>query len=284
VYDSKAAIEAFVKPVFDQHAAEAPDVRPAAADHDRAHGPRIGTVWCTLFDDTWSRALQYLPLVHIWRGPSFFVSGAIRHSVGSIELVRFDEELHLDDLDGSRAQIAESVDLFYGASHGQFRQNQFSMALRDKDWYPAVSGFSSAGPKIAVFEACFLVHCPQTFCRRRNCNWNGRRCDAIDIGWSSSGIGSAVRFVLGFASQASADRKSTRRGWAFAENLFKKSMTISGAWLSAVQSTSPANDIGIAIALGDDYTDAKTLLESADITHALPPRTASPIHLAWKTL
>lgn len=280
--DITGAMRSFVKGVVNAHEASEVQKAPAVGTPDRSL--RIGAVWCTLFDDPWTRGLRYLPLVHMWRGPSFFVSSTFRYGGGRIAIVRFDEDLRRDDLDGSRARIAGSVDLFYGASHGLFQNDEFSMALRGADWSPCVSGFDGAGPKIAVFETCYLVRCGQATCRRGTCNWRQGACAAVDGAWTGPNIGPTVRFVLGFASTASGDRTSTRRGWAFGENLFKHKMTISGAWLSAVQTTASAPDVGIAIALGDDDADANDLLTNADAHHALPPRTGSQIHVAWKTL
>src|SRR4051812_35613630 len=111
---------------------------------------RIGLAWSTYFDRPWHKRWLYRRLRFAYRAPSLFM--AARVAAGDqIEFLTFDEMLTADDLDGTAATLAHSVDLLYLAAHGACPQGQFQAILQRRDWEPARSGLGDVRPVVAVF-------------------------------------------------------------------------------------------------------------------------------------
>jgi hypothetical protein len=242
----------------------------------------VGITWCTQFKRSSWQPWSYWALPDIYRGPSFFAALMVAYGHADIRLVRIDETLELADFDGTRGKIAESVELFYIATHGKFRPPGYSVCLQQTDWWPMQSGLGGSGPKIAVFETCNLVKCDKQSCNQPQCNWTNGVCDAVNVGWMGAGL--ALRLILGFVGDATIDRASTLRGLAFADNLHQ-GLPIGDAWLQAVHNTATCNDLGIAIALGDDPAGAQSVLNTTRLgpsLNSLPKRSGTSTYLAWE--
>jgi hypothetical protein len=217
---------------------------------------RLGVGWSTSFKRPWPRQVLYRQLRYAYRAPAFFAAEMVSQHA-ELAFMRFDDDLRVDDLDGTVGSLATSVDVLYLAAHGSARNGIYRASLHDDDWTPAEMGLGSEAPAVAVFDTCDLVDLG-------NPRWHAE--------WSKPSVGRALRLVLGFASQATVSPDTTRRGAAFARNL-AVGIPLASAWLRAVHDTGFAGlDVGIAIALGDDAADAERVLREATLDALPGPR------------
>src|SRR6266542_2360556 len=122
-----------------------------------APGPRpelkIGVAWCTEF----ARRTRWTPswwshpsLPEVGRGPVLFAGLMRERSRATVEMIALDEKLEVGALDGTSGRVAESVDLFYLATHGEFKNQEYFADLHAADWSPTISGLGAGGPAVAV--------------------------------------------------------------------------------------------------------------------------------------
>jgi hypothetical protein len=236
--------------------AETPD--PGAG---QANKRTIGVGWSTYFSrpGIFSR-FTYYSLKFTYRSPAFFADAMLRGGNQS-NFVRFDDDLRVEELDGTTDALAERVDIVYLCSHGEYRKGNYQVDLHARDWMPFKSGLGHQGPRIVVFDTCHLVDLGSTW----------------PPPWTQGQVGPALRFVLGFASEATVCSGSpSQRGRVFALNLLKGD-PIADAWLDAVVTTRFSNitEVPIAIAFGDDDLDAQAVLNQATWDTLPGPRTGT---------
>ena len=199
----------------------------------------IGVGWSTEFNRSFRERLQYRRLRYAYRGPSFFASAMV-NAGHRVKFMRFDEGLRAPDLDGTTDRISDGVDLLYVSTHGECRKSEYQAILYDANWRPCANGFGDSGPSVAVFETCDLI-------KLADADWHKP--------WVAS-AGPSLRLLLGFASLATIEQVSTKRGRLFAERILSGA-PIGAAWLEAVHSTGFTGlDIGVAIGFGDSASDA----------------------------
>jgi hypothetical protein len=198
-------------------------------------------------------------LRYAYRAPAFFAEAMIADGA-TIKFLRFDEALTAPDLDGTSARLAESVDFFYCASHGEYKTSSYSLILHNADWKPSAKGLGTNRLVVAVFDTCDLL-------------------DLKDPKWPNPWIASSgphLRLLLGFASPATVATDSTARGKAFANKIISGD-PIGPAWLEAVHSTAYAGaDLGVAIGFGDTTADADWALHDMKLADLPRPRKSSP--------
>jgi hypothetical protein len=111
-------------------------------------------------------------------------------------------------------------------------------------------------------------------------------CDLVDLKdplwwqhwvWN---VGPSLRVLLGFASPATIEQSSTRRGRLFGERIVSGA-PIGPSWLEAVHSTGYAGlDLGVAIGLGDSPNDAEWALHRIRMGDLPARRTNVPAFFA----
>jgi hypothetical protein len=218
----------------------------------------IGVGWSSHFKRTGVQSLFYRKLRYAYRAPAFFLEAMLADNA-HIKFLRFDEALLPADLDGSPNQLAESVDLVYFASHGEYRAHSYSLILHGSDWKPCAKGLGTSSLSVAVFDTCDLL-------------------DLNDPAWNDpwvSSVGLHLRLLLGFASPATVATDSTARGKAFAAKIISGD-PLGPAWLEAVHGTAYAGaDLGVAIGFGDDAADADWALHRMTLADLPRPRNSS---------
>jgi hypothetical protein len=218
--------------------------------------PSIGVGWSSHFERPGLQSLFYRKLRYAYRAPSFFLETMLGDQA-HVKFLRFDEALLRDDLDGTSAQLAESADLVYFASHGECHAQGYSLILHDSDWKPCAKGLGTGSLSVAVFDTCDLVN-------------------LHDPAWREAWIASAgihLRLLLGFASPATVATDSTVRGKAFAAKIIS-GKALGAAWLQAVHDTAYAGaDVAVAIGLGSDTSDARWALHEMKLADLPRPRT-----------
>jgi hypothetical protein len=219
----------------------------------------VGTGWSTHFSGTF-RAMLRRRLRYAYRAPAFFADESLR-SGWTVKFVRFDGEFELDDLDGTRNALAESVELLYIASHGTTGANGYSAILHGTDWFPAALGTGGKRPVVSVFDTCDLLDPNEP-------NWRTH--------WEKPSVGKALRLVLGFSSPATCGQATTVRGRAFVENLVAHRQNFVDAWTNAIVATSyQGTDHPVAIAFGDTAADARQIIANASLASIPAPRIAN---------
>ena len=217
----------------------------------------IGVGWSTTYSRPGPLArLKYPNLRHAYRSPSFFADAMLAHGSTS-QFVLLDEQLRVDDLDGTQSRLAEEVDVLYVCAHGESHAGDYRVDLHAADWRPFVDGIGDSGPRVVVFDTCNLVDPSDP-------NW--------PPGWAQGALGTSLRMLLGFASKATVCPGSpTLRGRVFADKLVAGD-TIAEAWLNAVATTRYSGaDVAIAIAVGADHVEATDILNNARLNN-LPGR------------
>jgi Family of unknown function (DUF6345) len=210
---------------------------------------RLGVGWSTHFRRPGLRGRMYRKLRYTYRAPAFLAEAMIAngHALG---FMHFDEALPVDKLDGTVSSLAESVDLFYVSSHGQYTSaSRYQLVLHANDWPVTGASLGNGGPSVAAFDTCDLI-------------------DLTDPAWKTPWLspGSSLRLLLGFASPATVAENSTRRGQTFAAEILADN-PIGPSWLYAVHQTGYAGtDIGVAVAFGDDSADADWALHDLKLT------------------
>src|SRR5258708_8380206 len=188
----------------------------------------VGVGWSSHFKRSGLKSLLYRKLRYAYRAPAFFAEAMLGHGA-NIKLLRFDEALISADLDGTSAPLAESVDLFYCVSHGEYKAASYSLILHNGDWKPCANGLGTNRLAVAVFDTCDLL-------------------DLRDPAWPNqwvSSVGPHLRLLLGFASPATVATDSTARGKAFARKIISGD-PIGPAWLEAAHGTAYAGaDLGV---------------------------------------
>lgn len=224
----------------------------------------IGVGWSTHFERGW-KSFYYRKLRYAYRAPAFFAE-AMLAAGANIKFLRFDEGLSAADLDGTSGKLAESVEIFYCASHGEYKSSSYSVILCEKDWKPcarglgASAGLGTNGPSVAVFDTCDLLD-------PKDPNWPNE--------WVSN-VGLHLRLVLGFASPATVAADTTVRGKAFAEEIIKGN-PIGPSWLRVNQNTKyPGTDRAVAIGFGDNASEADWALHKMKLGDLPCPRKISP--------
>ena len=216
---------------------------------------QVGAAWCVFFKrNVVLSSLRYRALRHAYRAPSTF-AGKMRDAHHDVVTVLCDEDLSLHRFQTSR--IHETADIFYLTTHGLFSAAGYRACLHVNDWAPQATGLGGQRTVVAVFDTCFLID--------STANWS-----AI---WAQTAFGPWLRLMLGFDNLAGLDRGNGLRGRAFAENLLNGN-TFMDAWFQAVKSTTPLYNKAIAIALGDNQTDAINILNTASLT-SMPGRRKS---------
>jgi hypothetical protein len=224
---------------------------------------RVGVGWSTHFARTGAARLQYRRLRYAYRAPSYFLDGMAAQK-STIDFALFDEDLDASGLTGTQS-LAAGVDLLYVASHGVLSPSGYNLALHAADWPLLTSSFGDPGPAVVVFDTCDLV--------------DTRRATWMDD-WRDAGVGRALRLILGFSSPATVSQQASLRGMAFASGL--GTLTISDAWLNAVQTTRyVGTDKPVALAFGDDDADAQSVLDTATIGSIPGPRSSAVPGVAW---
>ncbi|EFG78421.1 hypothetical protein HMPREF0591_1664 [Mycobacterium parascrofulaceum ATCC BAA-614] len=218
----------------------------------------VGVGWSTHFPGSLIRKFTYRQLRYAYRSPSF-VADAMLARGSHLRFFTFDERLTARDLDGTANAIADSIDLLYVASHGEYSRGSstYKFILHSGEWLVPSGNFGAAGPSVAVFDTCDLI-------------------DLADPQWHKAWrtAGPQLRLVLGFASPATSALDSTLRGQDFADSILAGD-PIGPAWLRAVHANSyPGRDRAIAIGLGDDPADADWALHEMRISHLPTPRSA----------
>lgn len=217
----------------------------------------IGIGWSSHFQRPGLQSLFYRKLRYAYRAPALFMEAMLADNA-RIKFLRFDEDLLPVDFDGTSDQLAESVDLVYFASHGEYRAHSYSLILHGADWKPCTKGLGTSSLSVAVFDTCDLL-------------------DLNDSAWQSSwvsSVGPHLRLLLGFASPATVATDSTARGRAFAAKIIGGD-PLGPAWLQAVHGTAYAGaDLGVAIGFGDDAADADWALHDMTLVD-LPRRRKS---------
>jgi hypothetical protein len=226
---------------------------------------RVGIGWSTYFMRR-KRRLPVRRLRYAYRSPSFFLE-AMRAQGHSADFVLIDERWDVQDFDGKRATLQDSVDVLYVCTHGQTGTGGYRALLHGADWEPFVTGIGNGtGPWVAVFDTCDLI-------------------DLTDPRLAGSGswtVGNSLRLLLGFASLATVDTGPSVRGRAFVDKM-SAGLPVADAWLQAVHSTGFSGlDRAIAIAFGNDPLDAHTVLDTATLASPLSARTAASPTIAWK--
>lgn len=232
----------------------------------------IGILWCGRFERDFLDKILTPDLQYAYRAPSLFHSvliqtGAVRSGAVKIEHFCFDEALQLRKLSGPSAQLLD-VDILYVTTHGIFRRNGYEAMLTSslptsRSWAPNVTGIGYSGPKVAIFDTCWLIDPSQP--------WR--------LLWQNN-LGPKLRIMLGFTGPAAIDRGSATRGGAFALNL-ANGRTFADAWLDSVTHTTTSQyKKAIAIGIGDAKEDARSTLEKASLTNLPDPRTGSPAQFA----
>jgi hypothetical protein len=226
---------------------------------------QVGIGWSTYFKRR-KRHLRQPRLKYAYRSPSFF-GEAMRAQGHPADFLLVDESWDVQDFNGKRAALQDSVDVLYVCTHGQKATGSYRAVLHGADWEPFVTGIGNGtGPWIAVFDTCDLIDLS----------------DPRLTGRGSWMVGKSLRLLLGFASLATVDTGPSVRGRAFAANM-TAGLAVADAWLQAVHSTGfPGLDRAIAIAFGDDPSDARTVLDSATLASPVSARTAATPAIAWK--
>lgn len=218
----------------------------------------LGIGWSSHFKRSGLQSLLYRKLRYAYRAPAFFAEGMLASGV-NVSFLRFDETLRTADLDGTKDRLADSVELFYCASHGEYKPSSYSLILHQANWKPCNTGLGKNKLAVAIFDTCDLI-------------------DLNDNGWPNPWITSAgpnLRLLLGFASPATVATDSTARGKAFASKIIAGD-PIGPAWLEAVHSTAYAGaDLGVAVGFGDDPGDADWALHTMTLADLPRPRTSS---------
>jgi hypothetical protein len=218
----------------------------------------VGVGWSSHFKRSGLKSLLYRKLRYAYRAPAFFAEAMLADGA-NIKILRFDEALVAADLDGTSGQLAESVEFFYCASHGEYKTPSYSLILHDADWKPCAKGLGTSRLAVAVFDTCDLL-------------------DLNDPVWPNQWVSSAglhLRLLLGFASPATVATDSTARGRAFANKIIAGD-PIGSAWLEAVHGTAYAGaDLGVAIGFGDDPADADWALHNMKLADLPRPRKSS---------
>ena len=219
----------------------------------------IGVAWSSHFERSGLKSLLYRKLRYAYRAPAFFAEGMLAYGA-NLGFLRFDEGLKTTDLDGTSDQLADSVQFFYCASHGEYKPSSYSLILYQADWKPCTTGLGNSKLAVAVFDTCDLI-------------------DLKDPAWPNpwiASVGLHLRLLLGFASPATVATDSTARGKVFANKVVSGD-PIGPAWLEAVHSTAYAGaDVGVAIGFGDDTADADWALHSMTLADLPRPRKLSP--------
>lgn len=229
----------------------------------------IAAGWSTYFTKMFRRHI-YWSLRYAYRAPDFFVGAMAKPTAShTISFVSFDDDLTLDQLDGTKAKLQEKADIVYFSMHGSCSGGVYSAHLHAKDWLPTHTGLGQNGPVVIVFDTCDLVDL-------NNPNSLNQ--------WKGNAVGPALRLVLGFAGQADVGKDPSRRGDGFATEMLA-AKPISTAWLTSAHNTSVFHqnyDYAIAIALGDDLNDAQDVLDNASLSNWPQPRRGPTTEIVWK--
>ena len=222
----------------------------------------VGVAWATHFQrkPLWG----YPKLRYGYRPASLFLQ-AMLEAGRSSRWVGCDEQLTAVDL--STGGSAQQVDILYVSSHGGPGASGFEVALYGTDWPVLGGSFGVDGPTVVVFDCCDLVDLTVP-------NWQQD--------WETAQLGRALRLILGFSTRASGARKAGVRGTAFADELAQQPIT--KAWFTAVHnSTMTAGEKPVAIALGDDATEAAAIRDTMTISGLYAPRSAATPVAAVRT-
>jgi Family of unknown function (DUF6345) len=228
---------------------------------------RFGAAWCTHFRRRgWT---TYPRLEWNYRAAGLFATQFQNRGSKEVKQLGCDEGFTAADYDGSRARVADGLDLLYCAAHGELRNKSFELVLHADEWEPAAAGLDgSDSPRVAVFDACNLV-------------------DLTDPNWPAPWEAVAwprLRLLCGFASNATVGKGPTERGREFAQ-LLDADEPVASAWLRAVvaHSSRLQRDTAVAIGLGTDAADADDALDATlDDLLAMPTLTGTITALARK--
>src|SRR4051794_23123513 len=103
----------------------------------------LGIGWSSHFKRSGLKSLLYRKLRYAYRAPAFFAEGMLSHGA-NISFLRFDEALKKADLDGTSGRLADSVEFFYCASHGEYKTSSYSLILNQADWTPSLTGLGTS--------------------------------------------------------------------------------------------------------------------------------------------
>jgi len=138
-----------------------------------------------------------------------------------------------------------NVSILYLCTHGRVVKGQYQAALYDSYWQPSSLDFGVNGPKVLALDTCH----------------GANRTPPYQSFWSGALKGTSIRLLLACEGPIVMDRLSTKRGYAFADNMSQRNASIADAWLQAVRSTSTTGTSRpVAIGLGDNASDAKAML------------------------
>lgn len=193
----------------------------------------MSIAWSTQFKTTWQRRALYFALPYAYRPPTLFASRAAVELGALVEVIALDEHLSATLLNAG----AEASDILYICAHGQFRNHEYRATLHHDDWYPSRMYLGSRGPSVAIFDTCNLLDSK---------TWPVS-------GWLT-GLGPNLRLVLGFASVAPMDSRSTERAIEFVDRLVAGD-GLGTAWLRAVHTIGPSRAVAAALAIGDWGSD-----------------------------
>jgi hypothetical protein len=187
------------------------------------------------------RFLPALDCAH--RSPTLCASQLIAEG-GSVVTISTDEWLKVPP---KASTAVRNVSILYLCTHGRVEKGQYQAALSDGYWQPTSSDFGVNGPKVLALDTCH----------------GANRTPPYQNFWSGALKGTSVRLLLACEGPIVMDRLSTKRGYAFADNMSQRnaSISIADAWLQAVRSTSTTGTSRpVAIGLGDNTSDAKAML------------------------
>lgn len=185
------------------------------------------------------RFLPALDCAH--RSPTLCASRLVQEG-GSVKAISIDEWLKVPP---TAVPSFRNVSVLYVCTHGRVEKAQYQAALYDSYWQPSSLDFGRNGPKVLVLDTCH----------------GANRTPPYQNFWSTALQGTSVRLLLACEGPIVMDRLSTKRGYAFADNLLQKNTAIADAWLWAVRSTSTTGSSRpVAIGLGDNASDANAML------------------------
>jgi hypothetical protein len=219
----------------------------------------IGIAYCGEFKHKHllDRFLPTLDCAH--RSPTLCASRLIEKG-GSVAAISTDEWLKVPP---TAFMAVRNVSILYLCTHGRVAKGQYQAALFDSYWQPSSLDFGVEGPKVLVLDTCH----------------GANRTPPYQNFWSGALKGTGIRLLLACEGPIVMDRLSTKRGYAFADNMSQRNASIADAWLQAVRSTSTTGTSRpVAIGLGDNASDAKAMLALTIDDLASPMR--SPLSLS----
>jgi hypothetical protein len=192
------------------------------------------------------------------RSPTLCASRLIKKG-GSVLAISTDEWLRVPP---TTSTAVRNVSILYICTHGRVAKAQYQAALYDSYWQPSSSDFGVNGPKVLVLDTCH----------------GANRTPPYQNFWSGALKGTSVRLLLACEGPIVMDRLSTKRGYAFADNVSQRNTPIADAWLRAVRSTSTTGTSHpVAIGLGDSASDAKAMLALTFDDLSSPQKRPAPL-------